>query len=370
VTSWRNGSAASPPPSSPRCPSWPPPPTRSPRPGFPDTTGQASWPRWPLRHPGGRNQYPPARHPRAAPSRGQPPKGLVRTGLRPRRRGAGHVGATEAIAATLLALCEPGDEVVMFEPSYDSYAACCLHGGAVPRRVRLHTPDWHFDPDELAAAIGPRPPCSCSTPPQPDRQGLRRRRAGQIAALCLEHDLIAVTDEVYDTWSSRAPPAAGRLSRHAGRAPWPSRRGQDLLLHRVEGGWVTASAPLWRHPIGQTVLDYTSGRPSSWPSPRPGQPEPSTPWARVGGQARSLLRRIGRAGLRRPAPAATYFATTTSPPWPGHERIGVLPHLPGRCGVVAIPSSVFYDPTDAQAGRTWCAGPLQADRRAEEALAA
>ena len=62
------------------------------------------------------------------------------------------VGATEAIAATFLALCEPGDEVVMFEPSYDSYAACAAMAGAVPRLVRLHPPDWTFDPDELAAA--------------------------------------------------------------------------------------------------------------------------------------------------------------------------------------------------------------------------
>jgi len=83
------------------------------------------------------------------------------------------VGATEAIAATMLALCEPGDEVVMFEPTYDSYAASAAMAGGVPRLVRLHPPDWHFDPDELAAAVGPRtkmvlltrrttPPARCS----------------------------------------------------------------------------------------------------------------------------------------------------------------------------------------------------------------
>ena len=74
------------------------------------------------------------------------------------------VGATEAIAATLLALCEPGDEVVMFEPSYDSYAACASMAGAVPRLVRLHPPDWHFERDEFAAAsASPARDCSCST---------------------------------------------------------------------------------------------------------------------------------------------------------------------------------------------------------------
>ena len=66
------------------------------------------------------------------------------------------VGATEAIAATMLALCEPGDEVVMFEPTYDSYAATTSMAGAMPRLVRLHPPDWHFDPGDLVAAVGPR----------------------------------------------------------------------------------------------------------------------------------------------------------------------------------------------------------------------
>ena len=62
------------------------------------------------------------------------------------------VGATEAVAASLLALCDQGDEVVMFEPTYDSYAACAAMAGAVPRLVRLHPPDWSFDPDDLARA--------------------------------------------------------------------------------------------------------------------------------------------------------------------------------------------------------------------------
>src|SRR6202042_849645 len=66
------------------------------------------------------------------------------------------VGATEAIAATLLALCEPGDEGGMFEPTHDSYAPAAPMAGATPRLVRLPPPDWRFDPAELAAAVGPR----------------------------------------------------------------------------------------------------------------------------------------------------------------------------------------------------------------------
>src|SRR5271165_6829050 len=109
------------------------------------------------------------------------------------------VGATEAIAATLLALCEPGDEVVMFEPTYDSYAACASMAGAVPRLVRLHPPDWRFDPAELAAAVGPRTRLVLlNSPHNPTGKVFTAEELGQVAALCCAHDLLAVTDEVYE----------------------------------------------------------------------------------------------------------------------------------------------------------------------------
>ena len=109
------------------------------------------------------------------------------------------VGATEAIAATLLALCEPGDEVVMFEPSYDSYAACASMAGAVPRFVRLHPPDWSYDPAALAAAVGPRTKLLLlNTPHNPTGKVFTPPELDEIAALCGTHDVAAVTDEVYE----------------------------------------------------------------------------------------------------------------------------------------------------------------------------
>src|SRR6202034_787619 len=94
------------------------------------------------------------------------------------------VGATEAIAATLLALCEPGDEVIMFEPSYDSYAADAAMAGATPRLVRLHPPDWQFDPDELAAAFGPRTRMLLlNTPHNPTGKVFSEAELGQVADL-------------------------------------------------------------------------------------------------------------------------------------------------------------------------------------------
>src|SRR6478672_639112 len=108
-------------------------------------------------------------------------------------------GATEAIAASLLALCEPGDEVVMFEPYYDSYAACTAMAGAQRTVVTLHPPDYHFDPAVLRAAITPKTRLLLlNSPHNPTGKVFTRDELAAIAALCVEHDLIAVTDEVYE----------------------------------------------------------------------------------------------------------------------------------------------------------------------------
>ena len=147
--------------------------------GFPDTDGPAELKEIAaeaIRH--GDNQYPPsAGIPELRRAVAAHQRAWYGLDLDPDSEVLVTVGATEAIAATFLALCEPGDEVVMFEPSYDSYAACASMAGAVPRLVRLHPPDWTFDPDELDAAAGaaarPHPPPQHSA--QPDRQGLLGR---------------------------------------------------------------------------------------------------------------------------------------------------------------------------------------------------
>jgi N-succinyldiaminopimelate aminotransferase len=110
-------------------------------------------------------------------------------------------GATEAVAAALIALCEPGDEVVVFEPYYDSYLANLAMAGAVRRPVQLRPGDdaFGFDPDELRAAITPRTRMLLlNSPHNPTGKVFTRSELELIAALCLEHDLIAVTDEVYE----------------------------------------------------------------------------------------------------------------------------------------------------------------------------
>src|SRR5215207_8061611 len=109
------------------------------------------------------------------------------------------MGATEAITAAVLGLCEPDDEVIAFDPTYDSYGAAAMMTGARLVPVPLHPPGWTFDPDALRAAITPRTRVILvNSPHNPTGRVLSRAELEQIAAVVREHDLIAITDEVYE----------------------------------------------------------------------------------------------------------------------------------------------------------------------------
>ena len=108
-------------------------------------------------------------------------------------------GCTEAIAATLMGLLNPAEEVVVFEPYYDSYRACIAMAGAVPRFVALRPPDWSFDEDELRAAFGPKTRAVIvNTPHNPTGKVFTADELDVVASLCREFDAIAVSDEVYE----------------------------------------------------------------------------------------------------------------------------------------------------------------------------
>lgn len=108
-------------------------------------------------------------------------------------------GATEAMIATLKALINPGDEIVVFEPFYENYGPDAILSGATPRYVTLYGPDWHYDPDELAAAFNNRTKAIViNTPNNPTGKVFTRRELTEIAALCQKWDAYAVTDEIYE----------------------------------------------------------------------------------------------------------------------------------------------------------------------------
>ena len=151
-------------------------------------------------------------------------------------------GATEAIAASILGLCEPGDEVVCFEPYYDSYAASIALAGAVRRPVTLRPgPDgrYGFDEGELRAAFGPRTRLVLlNTPHNPTGKVFTARRARADRGLCQEHDVYAVTDEVYEhlVFTDAAAP-------HIPLATLPGMRDRTL---RISSAGKTFSCTGWK----------------------------------------------------------------------------------------------------------------------------
>lgn len=108
-------------------------------------------------------------------------------------------GATEGICAAMLGLINPGDEVILFEPFYDSYVPTLQWAGGVPRYLPLYSPDWHFDRDDLRALFNEKT-CAImiNTPHNPTGKVFSQEELEFIAALCIEHDVIAITDEVYE----------------------------------------------------------------------------------------------------------------------------------------------------------------------------
>lgn len=108
-------------------------------------------------------------------------------------------GATEAMIATLTAIINPGDEIIIFEPFYENYGPDGILSGAKPRYVTLYTPDWKYDPDELKAAFNEKTKAIIiNTPNNPTGKVFSRKELLEIAALCLQWDVYAITDEIYE----------------------------------------------------------------------------------------------------------------------------------------------------------------------------
>jgi aspartate/methionine/tyrosine aminotransferase len=108
-------------------------------------------------------------------------------------------GATEALLAAMLAYVDPGDEVILLEPFYDAYPPQVTFAGGIPRYVRLYPPDWSFDPNELAAAFSDRTRAILvNSPHNPTGKVFSVDELDFIADLCVRHDVLAITDEVYD----------------------------------------------------------------------------------------------------------------------------------------------------------------------------
>jgi N-succinyldiaminopimelate aminotransferase len=266
-------------------------------------------------------------------------------------------GATEAITACFLALCEPGDEVVLFEPYYDSYAAAIAMAGAQRRVVPLLAPDYSFDPAALRAAISPATRVLLlNSPHNPTGKVFTAAELAAIAAVAIEHDLLVVTDEVYEhlVYDGRHIPLA-TLPGMRERTVTISSAGKTFSVTGWKIGWACAPpALLAAVRTAKQFLTYVNGAPF--------QPAVATalalPDAYYTGLAAHLKARrdllaagLAAAGFAVHPCAGTYFITGDIRPFGETDGYAFCRSLPERCGVVAVPSAVFYD--DKEAG-----GPL------------
>jgi N-succinyldiaminopimelate aminotransferase len=265
-------------------------------------------------------------------------------------------GATEAIASALLGLVDPGDEVIALEPYYDSYVAMLQMAGAVRRPVTLRAPDFRLPLDELRAAVTPRTTAILlNSPHNPTGSVLRRDELDAIAAIAIEHDLVVISDEVYEHLTFDGIPhiPIATLPGMAERTLTIGSGGKSFSFTGWKIGWATGPAGLIAAAMGvKQFLTYTSGSPLQ-PAIAHALGAPDAYFAeftaRLQSQRDQLCDGLARLGFDLFVPEGTYFVTTDIRPLGFDDGIDFCRRLPEQAGVVAIPHQVFWD--DVEAGR-------------------
>lgn len=264
-------------------------------------------------------------------------------------------GATEAIAGALLGLVDPGDEVIVLEPYYDSYVAMIQMAGGVRRPVTLREPDFRLPVDELRAAVSPRTTAILiNSPHNPTGTVLRRDELETVAAIAVEHDLVVISDEVYEHLTFGVPhiPIAS-LPEMRGRTLTISSGGKSFSVTGWKVGWATGPAELVAAVMGaKQFLSYMSGAPLQPAIAQAlGLDETYFAALRAGMQAQrdQLCEGLDALGFKVFVPEGTYFATTDIRPLGFDDGLDFCRRLPELAGVVAIPHQVFYD--NVEAGR-------------------
>ena len=265
-------------------------------------------------------------------------------------------GATEGIAAAMLALLETGDEVVALEPFYDSYAATIAMAGAVRRPVTLRAPDYALDLDVLRASVNARTRILLvNTPHNPTGRVLSIDELSAIAALAIEHDLIVVADEVYEhlVYDGTHVPIA-TLPGMAERTLTIGSAGKTFNFTGWKTGWVTGPADLVAAVrTAKQFLTYVGNGPFQYAAAVGlglGDDYYTEFRDDLGIKRDRLCSGLDAAGFRVFRPQGTFFVTADISPLGAADGMAFCRSLPERCGVVAIPCSVFYD--DQEAGRS------------------
>jgi len=266
-------------------------------------------------------------------------------------------GATEAIAAALLALLEPGDEVIAFEPYYDSYVAGIAMAGAVRVPLTLTPPDFRPDLAKLERLINPKTRLLLlNSPHNPTGMVLTADETAEIARIAIERDLLVITDEAYEHLTFDRP--------HIPLATIPGMRERTISIGSAgktfsftgwKVGWATGTPELVSAVrTTKQFLTYVASGPFQYAvAGALDLPDPYFTGLAEDLRARRDLLADGlrEIGFEVYQPDGTYFITTDIAPLGERDAMEFCLGLPDRAGVVAIPSAVFYD-DNPDAGRT------------------
>ncbi len=262
-------------------------------------------------------------------------------------------GATEAIASVMLSLLSAGDEVIAFEPYYDSYAACIAMAGAQRVGVTLYAPHYAVDFDTLRAAITPRTRMLLlNTPHNPTGKVFTRFELDAIAALAIEHNLVVMADECYEhlVFDGEHIPICS-LPGMRERTVTVGSGGKTFSVTGWKVGWVTAPPEL----VGavrcsKQFLTYVSSGPFQY-AIAAGLALPDAYFESFAADLRVrrdlLSAGLSRAGFDVMPTQGTFFLTADITPLGGIDGMQFCRSLPHRVGVVAVPTQVFYDKVEA-----------------------
>ncbi len=326
--------------------------------GFPDTDGPAE-----VLHAaisavrGGRNQYPPgAGVPELLEAIAAHQQRFYGVVVDPGADVLVTVGATEAIAATILALVSPGDEVVTFEPYYDSYAATIALAGGVRRTSVLRFPEFAVDEASLRAAFSARTRLVLlNTPHNPTGKVFTRAEIELICALAREFDAWVVTDEVYEhlTFDEVEHVHVASLPGMWERTLTISSAGKTFSTTGWKVGWVVGPAPAVAAVRGvKQFLTYVGSGPFQ-PAVAHGLALPDAAYQGLASSLQSkrdlLVAGLRDVGLPVAVPQGTYFVIADAAALGAEDALSWCRELPSRIGVVGVPVSVFCDDTAAAA---------------------
>lgn len=257
-------------------------------------------------------------------------------------------GATETIFAAIQGICDVGDEVILFEPYYDSYRASVCMAGATPRVVKLHAPNWAFNVDELRSAFSPRTRAILlNTPHNPTGKVFTRPELDVIAALCIEHDVLCIADEVYEhlVFTGEHIPIA-TLPDMRERTITISSLGKTFSLTGWKIGWAAA-------PPALTACVRAAHQFITFATATPLQHGAVAALTTGPDYYVELLRNyrakrdylcaaLTDIGFTVQPPAGTYFITAGISKWSADDQT-FCRELITNAGVAAIPPSVFYE---------------------------